>query len=81
MALSSMDSTQFIEQFRIGIDYDGQLSHIKKISSREPQFSSLRNLNPVIADALRKIIVEQLVTHQADAVSCLRKGNDSYLYG
>ncbi|MDA0748653.1 MAG: DEAD/DEAH box helicase [bacterium] len=70
-----MDFTRFLNRLRNGYDYDGQVVHVEKIPPRDACFSDVDGgLHPVVSEALGKLGVGQLYTHQAEALRALRSG-------
>lgn len=62
------------------MDYDGQVAHVERIPSREASFADAdtngAQMHPEVAGALRDQGIEQLYTHQADALAALARGED-----
>ena len=72
-----MNFSRFLKQLRNGHDYQEQVAHIETIPVREAQFAAVsEEMHPVVADALRQLGIEQLYTHQAQALNALGQGAD-----
>lgn len=72
-----MDFGQFITNVRSDYGYAGQVARVETFPPREAQFASHAGLvHPVVGDALARQNIDQLYTHQADALRALQQGND-----
>jgi DEAD/DEAH box helicase domain-containing protein len=72
-----MDATAFLRDIRHRKGYEGQVVHVENIKPRDAQFADLSPPLPdIVAEALREQGIEQLYTHQAQAVEAVRAGGD-----
>ena len=72
-----MKFDQFIAHVRRDYGYAGQVAHIETIPAQEAKFvADDYALHPAISDALKQQDIDQLYTHQADALTALRRGED-----
>lgn len=73
-----MDVPELINRLKASRRYEGQIAHIEEISAREPAYSPLE-LKPLISYALAGKGIEQLYTHQAEAIKKVREGQNIVL--
>ncbi|MDI3539819.1 MAG: box helicase protein [Methanolobus sp.] len=73
-----MDVPELINRLKASRRYEGQIVHIEEISSREPAYSPLE-LKPLMSYALAGKGIEQLYTHQAEAIKKIREGQNIVL--
>ena len=70
-----MDFDHFITQIRRDYGYAGQVVHVETLPAQDAQFAGEEcALHPAIADALKQQSIDRLYTHQAEALSALRRG-------
>lgn len=70
-----MDFAQFLSHVRSDYGYAGQIAHVEVFPPREALFAPIEGgVHPAIAEALAQQGIEQLYTHQADALLALRRG-------
>jgi len=73
-----MDVSNLIKTITSVRGYEGQVVHVEDIAPKEPQFSPVE-MNPLIKHALGKMGIEQLYSHQAEAVEKARDGENIVL--
>ncbi|PKO21533.1 MAG: DEAD/DEAH box helicase [Chloroflexi bacterium HGW-Chloroflexi-1] len=67
----------FLDDLRRERGYAGQLVYVQTIPARKPRYGRLRQrLSPPVAAALRAAGVEQLYTHQAEAINAALAGQN-----
>ena len=72
-----MDVLAFLNTIRNGPMYQSQIVHVEKIEQRDGQYADLSvPLQPPLQDALKRIGVERLYTHQAEAIQRVREGKN-----
>ena len=72
-----MDVPLFLERLQYDQRYTGQLSHVEVLPARPPQFGALQRPMPAqLRQLLRRLGIEQLFSHQADAIDLARRGQD-----
>ncbi len=70
-----MDFDRFIAHIRSDYGYAGQVVHVETRPLQDAQFAGDDcALHPAISDALKQQGIDRLYTHQADALSALRRG-------
>lgn len=73
-----MDISHFLDQIQASSRYENQIVHNEKIPAREALYAPLE-LKPQIKAALSGIGIEDLYTHQAEAIEEIRRGKDVVL--
>ncbi len=73
-----MDISRLLDEIKRSGRYENQIVHIEKIPAREAQYASLELKAPVKA-ALAKTGIQELYTHQAEAIGKIREGKDIVL--
>ncbi|WP_406661621.1 DEAD/DEAH box helicase [Methanolobus sp. ZRKC3] len=73
-----MDVSGLIRTIKSARGYEGQVVHIEDIAPKEPEYGPME-MNPLIRHALGKMGIEELYSHQAEAVEKARKGEDIVL--
>ena len=69
-----MNFDQFITHARSDYGYAGQIAHVEVEPAKEAEFAADDcQLHPVVSDALKQQDIDQLYTHQADALAALRR--------
>ncbi|MDP6040804.1 MAG: DEAD/DEAH box helicase, partial [Candidatus Latescibacteria bacterium] len=69
-----LEFEQFITHVRSDYGYAGQVAHVETAPSQKAQFAAADyELPSVVTDALRQQGIDQLYTHQANALSALRR--------
>lgn len=69
-----MDFAKFISHVRSDYGYAGQIAHVETAPSQKAQFATAdHGLHAAVVDALRQQDIDRLYTHQADALSALRR--------
>jgi DEAD/DEAH box helicase domain-containing protein len=72
-----MNVAQFIDHIRTDFEYRGQIAHIEQIPPRPPAFGALqRSLPRPLENALHHFGIQQLYTHQTQAIDAARAGQD-----
>jgi len=72
-----MNVAQFIDHIRTDPDYRGQIVHVQPIPPRPAVFGVLpQRLPRPLENALRHLGIEQLYTHQTQAIEAARAGHD-----
>ncbi|MDE2954495.1 MAG: DEAD/DEAH box helicase, partial [Gemmatimonadota bacterium] len=72
-----MSFDQFIAHVRRDYGYAGQVAHIETLPAQEAKFvADDYALHPAISDALKQQGIDRLYTHQADALTALRRQED-----
>ena len=72
-----MNVAQFIDHIRTDSDYRGQIAHVQNIPPRPAVFGVLNQRLPrPLENALRHFGIEQLYTHQTQAIDAARTGQD-----
>ncbi len=72
-----MNVAQFIDHIRTDPDYRGQIVHFQSIPPRPAVFGVLKQRLPrPLENALRHFGIEQLYTHQTQAIDAARAGQD-----
>ena len=70
-----MNFDHFITQVRRDYGYAGQVVHVETLPAQDALFADDDGaLHPAIADALTQQGIDRLYTHQAEAMSALRRG-------
>ena len=67
-----MDISQLIDRIRSSRGYEGQISHIEDVASKEAEYRDIE-INPLIRYALNENGVDKLYVHQVEAVELARK--------
>ena len=76
-ATCRMTITEFLEKIRLDAAYENQIRHVETIPSRGAVYGELeRPLPDVLRDALGRVGVERLYSHQVDAVEAVRSGEN-----
>jgi DEAD/DEAH box helicase domain-containing protein len=73
-----MDVSNLIKTITSARGYEGQVVHVEDIAPKEPEYSHVE-MNPLVRHALGKMGIEQLYSHQAEAVEKARSGEDIVL--
>jgi DEAD/DEAH box helicase domain-containing protein len=73
-----VDISRLLDEIKRSGRYENQIVHIEKIPAREAQYASLELKGPVKA-ALAKTGIQELYTHQAEAIGKIREGKDIVL--
>lgn len=73
-----MDISHFLDQIKASSRYENQIVHDEKIPAREAMYAPLE-LKPQVKAALPGIGIEDLYTHQAEAIEKIREGKDIVL--
>ena len=73
-----MDVSGLIRTVKESRGYEGQIVHIEDIATKDPQFSPVE-MNPLMKHALGQMGIEQLYSHQAEAVEKARNGENIVL--
>lgn len=72
-----MDAAGFLESLRASKNYHGQIAHVERIPRRS---ASYQDVNPPITgevgEALKRMDISRLYSHQAEAVEAVRAGED-----
>jgi DEAD/DEAH box helicase domain-containing protein len=72
-----MDARAFIERIASQAFFQSQIAHIEELPARSAAFAELSGgLEPAIRAALDRSGVEQLYTHQAEAIRLVREGRN-----
>ncbi|MFQ5808851.1 MAG: DEAD/DEAH box helicase, partial [Armatimonadota bacterium] len=72
-----MDAKAFLRDIRNRRGYDGQVVHVESIPPREARFADLSPPLPEpLVEALRAQDIQQLYTHQVQAIDAVRGGGD-----
>ncbi|MCZ7625183.1 MAG: DEAD/DEAH box helicase [Candidatus Methylomirabilis sp.] len=72
----TLEVDRFVDELRRGYATRGHLVHLRHIPSKSPSFSDLSHPLPEpLHDALRRIGVERLYTHQCAAIEAARAGS------
>ncbi len=72
-----MDATKFINSLMSEYDYRGQAVHVETIPPREACYAPLvPPVAPALSSSLEQMGITELYTHQAEAVSRVRAGQD-----
>jgi len=70
-----MDFTQFLTDIQADPSYAGQIVYIRESPAREAQFASTQ-LSSAVEAMLKSRGIDQLYTHQAQALEAVREGNN-----
>lgn len=71
-----MKITEFIHHLKSQRFYKGQIAHVERIPARKARHRRLKKpLPPLLQDALKRVGVENLYTHQAQAINAVREGH------
>ena len=71
-----MKTTDFIQHLKSQHFYKGQIAHVERIPARKARHGRLKKpLPPLLEDALKRVGVEKLYTHQAQAINAVREGH------
>ena len=73
-----MDISHFIDQIKASSRYENQIVHSEEIPAREALYAPLE-LKTQVEAALSDIGIEELYTHQAEAIENIREGKDIVL--
>ncbi len=73
-----MDISRFLNQIKASSRYENQIVHSEEIPAREALYASLE-LKTQVKAALSDIGIEELYTHQAEAIENIREGKDIVL--
>ncbi|AKB12082.1 DEAD/DEAH box helicase domain-containing protein [Methanosarcina thermophila] len=73
-----MDISLFLDQIQASSRYENQIIHNEKIPAREALYAPLE-LKPQVKAALSGIGIENLYTHQVEAIEKVREGKDVVL--
>lgn len=72
-----MDFSDFLDEVQSAYGYDDQVVHVEHLPPREARFDVLRApLHPRINGSLQKLGIQQLYTHQTNAINALRGGKN-----
>jgi len=72
-----MDFGAFIEVIKGSPDYENQIAHVERTSKREAQYGELSMpLLPELDEALQRLGISKLYTHQVEAIEALRAGKN-----
>ena len=72
-----MDATQFITQIRKESFFENQVVHVEELPPRDAQYAEIDGgVNPAIEGVLQSLGINQLYSHQAEAVNTVRKGKN-----
>lgn len=69
--------TEYIESLRGSRKYGPQVVHHKKLPEKEACFGKATDLHPCLQNYLRAQGIENLYSHQQEAVSAIKKGQDT----
>ncbi len=73
----ALDATKFINSLMSEYDYRGQAVHVETIPPREARYAPLvPPVAPALSSSLEQMGITELYTHQAEAVSRVRAGQD-----
>jgi len=73
----ALDATKFINSLMSEYDYRGQAVHVETIPPREACYAPLvPPVAPALSSSLEQMGITELYTHQAEAVSRVRAGQD-----
>jgi len=71
-----MKTTDFMHHLKRQRFYKGQIAHVERIAARKARSGRLKKpLSPLLRKALRKVGVEKLYKHQAQAIDAVREGH------
>jgi DEAD/DEAH box helicase domain-containing protein len=71
-----MKTTDFIHHLKRQRFYKGQIAHVERIPARKARYGRLKKpLPPLLREALKKVGVEKLYSHQAQAIDAVREGH------
>jgi DEAD/DEAH box helicase domain-containing protein len=73
-----MTISDLIRNIRSSSSYENQIVHIEDIPSKDPEYASIE-LKPLIRFALSQIGIDQLYSHQVQAIRHTRAGKDIVL--
>ena len=73
-----MDISRFLNQIKASSRYENQIVHSEEIPAREALYAPLE-LKTQVKAALSDIGIEELYTHQAEAIENIREGKDIVL--
>jgi len=76
--VGKMSISNIIEDIKSSKSYEDQIVHIEDISFKDPEHASIE-LKPLINFALSQMGIEQLYSHQVEAVEHVRAGEDIVL--
>jgi DEAD/DEAH box helicase domain-containing protein len=72
-----MDAGQFITQMKKEDFFADQVVHVEELPPREAQYEEIDGgMHPAIEGVLQQLGINQLYSHQAEAVNSVRKGNN-----
>lgn len=70
-----MKTADFIRHLKSQRFYKGQIAHVERIPARQARYGRLKKpLPPLLQEALRRMGVEKLYPHQAQAINAVREG-------
>jgi len=70
-----MEVGRFVDHLRSLDSYEGQIVHVERIPSQSARYGELcRPLPPPLQEALGRLGIERLYTHQAEAINAVRSG-------
>jgi DEAD/DEAH box helicase domain-containing protein len=73
-----MDFRQYLSNIQTSRDYSGQIVRVEEIPARDAAFGELsRPLPEALARALQSVGIEQLYTHQVEAIEHIRAGRNA----
>jgi DEAD/DEAH box helicase domain-containing protein len=73
---SRFDATSFLSKLTSNRHYDGQIVHDEILPQQQARFGELSSPLPTaLQDALDKLSISQLYTHQAQCIEAAREGN------
>ena len=68
---------EFLERLKKTADYRGQIVATLFVPAREPVFANPQEtLHPALAEALKRMGIERLYRHQAEACDAARRGEN-----
>ncbi len=72
-----MGPSTFLARLKSDKAYCNQIIHVEHLAPRAARYGKLsRRLSPMLADALKKLRIEKLYAHQAQAINLAREGHD-----
>ena len=72
-----MDGATFLKQVRNRRFFDEQIAHVEALPARPAAFGEVPGgIAPTVANTLRADGIEQLYSHQAEAIGAIRGGAD-----
>ncbi|MGQ9627627.1 MAG: DEAD/DEAH box helicase [Anaerolineae bacterium] len=70
-----MDTRDFLDHVKRHPAYRGQIQHVEHIPARPARYGKLdRPMHPFLEEALRRVGIGRLYTHQAQAINAVRAG-------